>query len=287
MSPRSGRRPLPPAGSSRPDPIDQTWQTPAPEPVPAPDTGAALAVRGSRRALWRFARGALVRWAIFVLPLAGLVAVEFTDEPAGTKVFCGLCAVVVAWSPVRRTRAVLRATRAMATRPWRLYRTATVPLVGPVRMEVWQEGDKQATHGYLRVTASGVKRDALGSPVYRNVWIAGDVARGGVVVPSGGGEDLIWARAVRGPKPRRSRAAKPARPAKPKSAGALARERARAEKARERAAKARARAAARAEKARQRAKDNPPPLRPVKTPKPRQPRVPRRGRGIGKGLPFQ
>lgn len=283
MSPRGSRQPLPP-GVGRPDPGGQTWQTPAPEPVPAPDADVALAVRGSRRALWRFARGALIRWAISGLPLAGIVLAEFADVPVSAKVFCGLCAVALAWSPVSRTVAVLRATRVMATRPWRLYRTSALPAVGTVRLEVWQAADKQATRGYLKVTASGVSGEELSGPTYREVWLAGDAARGGVLVPSGGG-DLAWTRPTRGPQPSRARATRPAKPARPRSPKALARELARKEKARERAAKARARAAARAEKARQRAKDKPPP--PVRIPKPRQPRTPRRGRGIGKGLPFQ
>jgi hypothetical protein len=207
------------------------WETPSPAPVPAPDVGNALAVRGSRRALSRFVLGTLRRWLYFGPPAALCVAGGVLTHDTGGRVVLAVATVLLLWGPVHRTVVTGRVCLAMARHPWRMFRATVTgaPVEGAtIRLELWRRGEP---HVYLTAKhrLSEVRREELATGAYGEVWFAG-TARGGVVVPSGGADRLLWAARWRQPTPARGRlavnASKPARPriprkpAKPRSSQA-------------------------------------------------------------------
>lgn len=181
----------PASQSSQVDPTDHT-RTPDNFRVPAPE-GHALSTPGSSRALWRFARRAVVWWAVAVVVIAVFAVLVATGAPLGAVIGWTYVAVGTAIPLVRRTAAVAGVTGRMATRPWVLYGAkVTVPVSGKVRMEVWPDGDQKSEHRHLKVKSSMATRAQLGSTTYRYVWIAGVPGRRAVLVPAGGGP-LVWA----------------------------------------------------------------------------------------------
>jgi len=296
------------------------WETPKPKPVAPPEVGNALAVRGSRRALSRLGFAALRRWLYFGAPAAFCVLAAVVGDDTTGRVVLGIVAGLLLVNPVRRTVVAGRAWWVMSHHPWRPYhadlanaRTESMP----VRMELSPHGDGPPVFVTAKPRLSGVRREELAAGLYDNVWFAG-TPRGGVVVPSGGADRLLWARrwgwrslaagrpTPRPAKPRKPaklrKPAKPRKPPKPRSPEAVARAKARAARA---AAKVSARAAKAAERDRirrqEQAAKNPQQTRSAKTPQPRpkqaagnpqpQPKLStmlfRRRRSIGKDLPFR
>jgi hypothetical protein len=145
----------------------------------------------------------------------------------------------------------------LARHPWQTYGCTSMYIgegaVGPVKLTA--KDPRQQTDHHLLFQASR-RRDTLRGMILREVWIAGDPAKRGVLVMAGGGElfvahrDRLWYRSqlatARRAARRAARPPKPAKPAKPAKVRQLSpKAKARADAAVAAQAKARARAQAR------------------------------------------
>ncbi len=187
MSPGGSQPPAGPAGG---------WRTPDPRPVPPPqDAANALAVPGSRRELWRYARTPIVGWPIELVLIVVLV-VLIVRAPGPAIVYCYFAVMFLGGSLLLPTIGVIKTARRMRDHPWQLYH-ASVSVWSRdrvrARMEIWRDNDRQRDHRYFQVITGTAKRPELRSGMYRYVWIAGDLSGSVAVVPAGGGP-LLWAR---------------------------------------------------------------------------------------------
>ncbi len=186
MSPKTGR----------PDPSDGSWRTQEPRPTPVPrDATNALSVPGSRNALWRFARLAVVVSAIALGLFIAAVVLAIAHGPSMAVAFSVSFGAVFALIATPLAIAAIRSATVMRDYPWQPYHASViVPVSQKVRprMELWSDDDRQPIRWHLKVSVSTVTGRALGSGMYRHVWMAGDPGHGCVVVPAGGGP-LIWA----------------------------------------------------------------------------------------------